>query len=199
MSIVVRGGVYRMKGRRWTKEEDEILRGAVLKSIRSGETQLDAFADIGKRLGRTLGACGFRWNAMLKHQDPHLYIEAKRMRVHQQIDKRRGNQIGLFSQMWSSLQQVEKGWKKLQQEVSLLKGKLMKLDELLNRLRAENRELTEEKNSYEWYQREVKAKYQELLHFLKHLRQDSLTDSVSTVHTEGKPGIHADTERDSSS
>jgi prespore-specific regulator len=188
-----------MKGRRWTKEEDEILRGAVLKSIRSGETQLDAFAEIGKRLGRTLGACGFRWNAMLKHQDPHLYVEAKRTRVHQQIEKRKGNQIGLFSQMWSSLQQVEKGWKRLQQEVSLLKEKLMKLDELLNRLRAENRELTEEKNSYEWYQREVKAKYQELLHFLKHFQQDSLTDSVSAVHTERKPGIHADTERDSSS
>jgi prespore-specific regulator len=188
-----------MKGRKWTEAEDEMLRGAVLRSIGSGETQLHAFVEMGERLGRTSGACGFRWNAVLKQQDPHLYTEAKRTRVHQQMKKRRRDPVGLFSQMGSSLQQVEKGWKQLQQEVHALKEKLQKKEESLQRLREENRELTEEKHSYEWYQREVKTKYQELLHFLKHLQQDSRIDSVFPVHPERESRIDAGTKSNSSS
>lgn len=50
----------------WTKEEDVLLAEIVLKHIREGGTQLQAFEDVGKQLSRTPAACGFRWNANVR-------------------------------------------------------------------------------------------------------------------------------------
>lgn len=50
----------------WTKEEDVLLAEIVLKHIREGGTQLQAFEDVGKQLSRTSAACGFRWNANVR-------------------------------------------------------------------------------------------------------------------------------------
>lgn len=56
----------------WTKEEDILLAETVLRFIRNGETQLDAFKQIAEQLSRTSAACGFRWNATVRKQ----YIDA---------------------------------------------------------------------------------------------------------------------------
>lgn len=50
----------------WTKEEDVLLSETVLHYIREGKTQLEAFKKVGKKLGRTSAACGFRWNATIR-------------------------------------------------------------------------------------------------------------------------------------
>lgn len=50
----------------WTSEEDEKLLSIVLKHIRNGSTQIEGFKEASKQLGRTSGACGFRWNAVLR-------------------------------------------------------------------------------------------------------------------------------------
>ena len=50
----------------WTKEEDVLLAEIVLKRIREGGTQLQAFEEVGKKLTRTPAACGFRWNASIR-------------------------------------------------------------------------------------------------------------------------------------
>lgn len=50
----------------WTKEDDVLLAEIVLKHIREGGTQLQAFEDVGKQLTRTPAACGFRWNANVR-------------------------------------------------------------------------------------------------------------------------------------
>ncbi|WP_445613909.1 RsfA family transcriptional regulator [Geobacillus sp. YF-1] len=52
----------------WTKEEDELLASVVLQYIREGNTQLEAFAEVGRRLSRTAAACGFRWNSCVRKQ-----------------------------------------------------------------------------------------------------------------------------------
>ncbi|WP_338451950.1 RsfA family transcriptional regulator [Niallia oryzisoli] len=52
----------------WTQDEDLLLAEVVLRHIRDGGTQLQAFEEVGKRLSRTAAACGFRWNSSIRKQ-----------------------------------------------------------------------------------------------------------------------------------
>lgn len=52
----------------WTEDEDVILADTVLRYIREGKTQLEAFKEVAKQLSRTSAACGFRWNATIRKQ-----------------------------------------------------------------------------------------------------------------------------------
>ncbi|SDQ63253.1 transcription factor, RsfA family [Virgibacillus subterraneus] len=52
----------------WTQDEDIILAETVLRYIREGKTQLEAFKEVAKQLSRTSAACGFRWNASIRKQ-----------------------------------------------------------------------------------------------------------------------------------
>lgn len=52
----------------WSQDEDLLLAEMVLKYIREGNTQLQAFEEVGKRLKRTAAACGFRWNSYVRKQ-----------------------------------------------------------------------------------------------------------------------------------
>ncbi|GAE91750.1 prespore specific transcriptional activator RsfA [Gracilibacillus boraciitolerans JCM 21714] len=60
-----------MQGNRqdaWTSDEDILLAETVIRYIREGRTQLEAFKEVGGKLSRTSAACGFRWNATLRKQ-----------------------------------------------------------------------------------------------------------------------------------
>ncbi|SFD82742.1 transcription factor, RsfA family [Lentibacillus persicus] len=50
----------------WTQDEDILLAETVLRHIREGKTQLEAFKEVAERLSRTSAACGFRWNASIR-------------------------------------------------------------------------------------------------------------------------------------
>lgn len=52
----------------WTQDEDILLAEVVLRYIREGGTQLQAFEEVGKKLSRTAAACGFRWNSTIRKQ-----------------------------------------------------------------------------------------------------------------------------------
>lgn len=52
----------------WTQDEDLLLAEVVLRHIRDGGTQLQAFEEVGKKLSRTSAACGFRWNSFVRKQ-----------------------------------------------------------------------------------------------------------------------------------
>ncbi|SHN14911.1 RsfA family transcriptional regulator [Gracilibacillus kekensis] len=72
-----------MQGNRqdaWTNDEDILLAETVLRYIREGQTQLEAFKEVGGRLSRTSAACGFRWNATLRKQYEEAIQLAKRNR-----------------------------------------------------------------------------------------------------------------------
>jgi len=64
----------------WSKEEDIILAETVLRYIRKGKTQLEAFKEVAKQLSRTSAACGFRWNASIRKQYQDAIIQAKEKR-----------------------------------------------------------------------------------------------------------------------
>ncbi|WP_047984566.1 RsfA family transcriptional regulator [Ornithinibacillus californiensis] len=52
----------------WTDDEDILLAETVLRYIREGKTQLEAFKEVAKQLSRTSAACGFRWNATIRKE-----------------------------------------------------------------------------------------------------------------------------------
>ncbi|MEI5906063.1 RsfA family transcriptional regulator [Bacillus spongiae] len=52
----------------WSQDEDLLLAEVVLRHIREGGTQLQAFEEVGQKLSRTGAACGFRWNSYVRKQ-----------------------------------------------------------------------------------------------------------------------------------
>ncbi|GGA83823.1 RsfA family transcriptional regulator [Ornithinibacillus halotolerans] len=64
----------------WTEDEDIILAETVIRYIREGRTQLEAFKEVAKQLSRTSAACGFRWNATIRKQYQEQIQRAKEER-----------------------------------------------------------------------------------------------------------------------
>ncbi|CDQ19854.1 transcription factor, RsfA family [Halobacillus karajensis] len=64
----------------WKEEEDLLLATTVLKHIREGKTQLEAFQEVAEQLHRTPAACGFRWNATVRKKYQKEIQEAKNSR-----------------------------------------------------------------------------------------------------------------------
>lgn len=64
----------------WSEENDLLLAETVLRHVREGSTQLNAFEEVGDRLNRTSAACGFRWNAVVRHQYEKALQLAKKQR-----------------------------------------------------------------------------------------------------------------------
>ena len=64
----------------WTEEDDLLLAETVLRHVREGSTQLNAFEEVGDKLDRTSAACGFRWNAVVRHTYEKALQLAKKQR-----------------------------------------------------------------------------------------------------------------------
>lgn len=80
------GVEYEMKVRQdaWSEENDLLLAETVLRHVREGSTQLNAFEEVGDKLNRTSAACGFRWNAVVRHQYEKALQLAKKQRKQRQ-------------------------------------------------------------------------------------------------------------------
>jgi len=68
----------------WTEEDDLLLAETVLHHVREGSTQLNAFEEVGDKLNRTSAACGFRWNAVVRHNYEKALALAKKQRKQRQ-------------------------------------------------------------------------------------------------------------------
>src|SRR5699024_7648686 len=64
----------------WSHEDDLLLAETVLRHVREGSTQLNAFEEVGDQLNRTSAACGFRWNAEVRKRYKNAMDLAKRQR-----------------------------------------------------------------------------------------------------------------------
>lgn len=68
----------------WSEEDDLLLAETVLRHVREGSTQLNAFEEVGDKLNRTSAACGFRWNAVVRHNYEKALQLAKKQRKQRQ-------------------------------------------------------------------------------------------------------------------
>ena len=121
----------------WTKDEDVLLAEVVLRHIREGGTQLQAFEEVGKKLSRTPAACGFRWNSLVRKQYKSGIELAKKQRKELKRqkssavkhEKSEGNRVrqaensirNLIRNIIVSLEQLEKNWLDRNHEADLHK------------------------------------------------------------------------------
>jgi prespore-specific regulator len=120
-------GVENMKVRQdaWTEENDLLLAETVLRHVREGSTQLNAFEEVGDKLNRTSAACGFRWNAVVRHKYEKALQLAKKQRKQRQrlLGKDHGGKKKLLYQPpMPSPEELELGEELLATELSSASG-----------------------------------------------------------------------------
>ncbi|GHI01264.1 RsfA family transcriptional regulator [Neobacillus kokaensis] len=77
----------------WSQDEDLLLAEVVLRHIREGGTQLQAFEEVGKQLSRTAAACGFRWNSYVRKQYKSGIELAKKQRKESKLQSVASDQL----------------------------------------------------------------------------------------------------------
>ena len=152
----------------WTHDEDLLLAEVVLRHIRDGGTQLQAFEEVGRQLSRTAAACGFRWNSYVRKQYKSGIELAKKQRKEVKkpighdfddnmieiVEEARAQMIDHDGQQALSFVTVvdflkglyEKAEKHKDQSVNLdqYKGKIKALEKQARDLTSENEKLTKE-------------------------------------------------------
>src|SRR5690625_2805073 len=129
----------------WTKDEDLLLAEIVLRHIRNGKTQLQAFKQAGKALSRTPAACGFRWNATIrkKHVDAiNLAKDNRKQSIYEKANSVHTDGESTIDSLITMLEKVKE---------NVTESKAIPTEEqkqLIQKLRDENSKLQEEINRY---------------------------------------------------
>lgn len=136
----------------WTPEDDRKLADIVLRHIRDGSTQLNAFVECANLLGRTPAACGYRWNGVVRRNYSEDIKQAK-------LEKKSQTSLkGHFARRrtWypeledSSIEGIiralklhERLYYEIQEKNRELQDRLTLLQQELEQLQYENRQLRE--------------------------------------------------------
>lgn len=140
----------------WTDDEDIILAETVLRYIREGKTQLEAFKDVAEQLSRTSAACGFRWNATIRKKHQQAIDQAKKERKQrnrsQYISFPEGHMTQEKDTLEAAILLLEKMKTNYSGQESLAK---VEQKETLQQLKEENKRLKEELLRYEHFWKEM--------------------------------------------
>ncbi|PTM59981.1 hypothetical protein [Desmospora activa] len=193
-----------MKGRSWSAEEDRILTEEVLASVRQGQSQLETFERVGRRIGRTAGACGFRWNAVLRKREMRAFQKAKHERVTKQLQRNRSSGDSLKGVI-RSLRQMDQAYREDQQKLDQMERLRRERERKLRDLKEKHNLLKDEWESFRNFQDEIKDRYASLVKLLEQARdkqremekeeEEEREEAVSSV---GK-GADVDTNRQAES
>lgn len=151
----------------WTQDEDLLLAEVVLRHIREGGTQLQAFEEVGRRLSRTAAACGFRWNSYVRKQYQEAIELAKKQRKEKrkhekapQKEEREGEKVKVTWQdviaFLQSSQQSFAHYQHIADENRALKRDMEQLQQMVTKLQMEKEQLQKELNT-------MKEDYQTLM------------------------------------
>lgn len=180
----------------WSPEDDLILAEVTLRHIRENSTQLQAFEEVGERLGRTPAACGFRWNSCVRKKYDAAIQIAKAQRQKRGSRKsqavgdagRTATVAGLDSELsvkyenateesvsFDGIIRFLRQWKgtqaELTRQIKALEKELREKDEELARLREENERLSHEVNDVQSDYRTVNDDYKALIQIMDRARK----------------------------
>ena len=176
----------------WTADDDLILAEVTLRHIREGSTQLQAFEEVGERIGRTAAACGFRWNSCVrKNYEAAIQLAKAQRQQRAQLKKKKARGAEQEGEALSSGKALPaaaeesitidavirylKSWKGTYLEVSKqlksLQKELQEKEEELARLRKENEELKMQVDSVEKDYRSVNDDYKALIKIMERARK----------------------------
>jgi prespore-specific regulator len=169
----------------WTEENDLLLAETVLRHVREGSTQLNAFEEVGDKLDRTSAACGFRWNAVVRHNYEKALQLAKKQRKQRQriLGKDQGGKKKLLynppvptldESLTGSLPAVEQEEAQPTFDLSMLEQDDKQIDAALM---AEMQDLMNKKQEQKDYSTEAAAEMAEMP------AQETKTTVTQTTHT----------------
>lgn len=121
----------------WTEKEDQYVVRTVIDYIRTGKTQLEAFATSGERIGRTASAVGYRWNTVLRRNNEKAFREARKDRLMLKRNKEKEVVVADDSMVLSDFRNFE-------QRVRLLISRNKWMERELKELRQENDEVKQQ-------------------------------------------------------
>ncbi|GGJ55035.1 RsfA family transcription factor [Anoxybacillus voinovskiensis] len=159
----------------WTQDEDLLLAEVVLRHIREGGTQLQAFEEVGRRLSRTAAACGFRWNSYVRKQYQEAIELAKKQRKEKRKheksplkEEREGERVKVTWQdviaFLQSSQQSFAHYQHIADENRALKRDMEQLQQMVTKLQMEKEQLQKELNT-------MKEDYQTLMGIMERARK----------------------------
>lgn len=187
----------------WSHEDDLLLAETVLRHIREGSTQLNAFEEVGDKLNRTSAACGFRWNAEIRKNYVDAIELAKRQRKERKRaleGKKRQTQYQLPSA--SKAQQTTSGQtnyqehghisfdsviyflKQIKEEYVATSQNKLSYDLLKqenNKLKAEVERLTKQLNMTEKQLTTIQEDYQTFIQIMDRARKMTVFDGEDTI------------------
>jgi prespore-specific regulator len=176
----------------WTDDDDLMLAETTLRHIRDGSTQLNAFEEVGEKIGRTAAACGFRWNSCVRKKYEAAIQIAKAQRQKRGLSKKVAipevTVSGQESTVLSSRNEITEAglsvdavirflrqWKTTYQEMSRqikqLEKEVKEKDELLDRIRNEKERLEKEVNVVQTDYRVVNDDYRALIQIMDRARK----------------------------
>jgi len=152
----------------WTIEEDELLANTVLQYIREGNTQLNAFEEVGEKLNRTSAACGYRWNAELRKQYKDEIEAAKKERNNRKKSSRPRVESSPVQNL--SIDDCITFLKSLSfqkhQDLELLKNQNKELKMQYQELKSKNEELNKKFETLSKNQKRIQEEYQMIVQIL---------------------------------
>ena len=137
----------------WAEEQDLLLAKIVLKYIRDGKTQKDAFEEAGSQLSRTAAACSYRWNNEIKDKYESAVEIAKKTRLQmiktgkvtvQQEEEEpiinspfampQRSQKSMTSPLLAQISEVFQAYEKLKEENEALKNHIQSMESARNQM-----------------------------------------------------------------
>lgn len=134
----------------WTTDDDQKLADIVLRHIREGSTQLNAFVEAANLLVRTPAACGYRWNGVVRRhfsdQIKQAKIDRKNLSQQKTTSSRRRSWVpdlddASIEGIIQALRQHEQKYYELKVRNQELEAKVETLNSRLQELENENESL----------------------------------------------------------
>lgn len=180
----------------WVKENDELLAEAVLRHVKEGSTQLNAFEEAGDALNRTAAACGFRWNAVVRKLYEDELANAKkerkeRLRMLHSGTKRRANVYLLPTAETEEAKSIPLSALSLDiviaylvrlQHSNLVEQEATKWKQLANIALADKKELEQQLHSLQRENQAIKQDYEQFVSIMNRARRLVTLDSEE-AHT----------------
>lgn len=174
----------------WSHEDDLLLAETVLRHIREGSTQLNAFEEVGDKLNRTAAACGFRWNAEVRQNYEKAIELAKRQRKKKkQLEQQNKNATKLLAvkhipterpTIESIIAQLEQ-LKHLDQQYEVDSNRLQFLSDENARLKEEIEMLEKKLNKIEKEYQTLQEDYQTFINIMERARKMVVFEEDSSL------------------
>ncbi|RSL31596.1 RsfA family transcriptional regulator [Salibacterium salarium] len=168
----------------WSDNDDRFLANTILKHIREGSTQLQAFDEVGDALERTSAACGFRWNAIVRLDYEQEVKQAKRTRK-QRMKETANHAVSKINhskhKSYANIDSIISGLQHLQTdfEKNAPLTSSQQMEEEVLQLESKNKEMQEEITRVKQEYDAVKQDYDMIVSMMNRARELAMTEETN--------------------